>query len=174
MLGIFLALPIGAPAQAPAPAPAGVLYDFETDLEGWRADWGCTEGGPETSQAQAHKGKSSIVCHHKFGKGDESAAVTVTFDEPKNLTGSKLSAWIFLPEHSGTWQAQIYVRSGEDKTPVFSRMKDGLKAGWNQVVMSSGEMPDAGDVQEMGVQVKNWNAKRSLEFFVDEIEIVPE
>jgi hypothetical protein len=172
---IFASLPFAAPGQAPDAAGKQVmLFDFENDPEGWRADWGCTEGGPDVSPAQAHSGKSSIVCHHKFGKGEEAAAVTVTLDAPRNLKGSKLSAWVYLPEHSGPWQGQIYVRSGGDSNRVFGKLKDGLVAGWNQLQMSSDEMPDANAVEEIGVQVKNWNAKRAHEFFIDQIEIVPQ
>jgi len=150
-----------------------VLYDFEKGDEGWRADWGCSLGGPDPVTDESHRGKGAIAFTHHFEKEQESAAGSVSFDQPKNFTGyKKLTAWVYFPPKSYDWQAQIYVRSGDEAEASYGKLEQGLKEGWHQLTIESQDILDIASVKAVGVQVKNWTIDREMRFCIDEVEAI--
>lgn len=159
--------------QLPAQQPGGsmLLVDFEDNTDGWKIDWGCSSGGPEMVTGEAHHGKSSAAFMHQFGKEQESAAGCMVFDEAKNFTGyKKLSVWVFFPDKTYDWQAQLHVRCGDLQDVAFGKLEEGLKAGWHQITMDAQDIPDITSVKEIGIQVKNWTFDRELKFHIDQLE----
>ena len=160
------------PGDAQAPDKSILLFDFEEDTQEWKLDWESQDADPQVSVAQAHHGKKSISYAHHFKPDQKAVGCVVTLRDPKDCSAfGELRGWIYIPEHN-EWQAQMYVRSGDDWTLSWGRLQEGLKHGWHQVEIKISSITNPTQVKDIGIQLKNWDLEGDVTFYVDQVEAV--
>ena len=160
------------PLTPSSPSPAKiVLYDFEQSTDGWQADWGCDGAALASSELRAYRGRNALVCTHQFESGHESAAVSIGLITPKDLSGyTGLSAWLWIPDESGSWQAQLYLRTDSDEVIHWGPLHRLSHPGWNQVTFPTGPVGESRRrVTGLGVHVKRWGATGTASVYVDDV-----
>ena len=163
---------MSVPANAQAPNKSVLLFDFEQDTEEWRVDWDSLDAGPQVSESQAHHGKKSIAYAHRFKPDQQTVGGVVTFKAPRDFSEfEELSGWVYIPEHDD-WQAQMYVRSGDDWTLNWGRLYEGLKRGWNRVEIKIASIGKPTEVKDVGIQIKNWNVEADVTLCIDQVEAI--
>jgi hypothetical protein len=157
---------------AAAGAANVILYDFETDAEGWATEWGA-KSEPVQSTKFARHGTGSLLFEHEFGKKNETAGVRIQFPAPRDFATDSgfagFSAWIFIPI-GDEWEAQMYIHNGENWDWSEGQLYKKLEPGWHQLFIRPEQIQDAGKIRDIGIQVKNFKLAGKASVFIDQVE----
>ncbi len=171
LTAIFL---LGALAGAQAKSKDWILYDFETDTEGW-VNEPKNPIKPVHSTNEAHNGRGSLCCVYPFkkGKGVDTVDVQVKPEQPIDCSPKEckgLAAWIYV-EKGQQVVASMYTQSGpawlwKQGPQVTSQGKR-----WVQVLLPKSDIVVPSDVRCLGIYIYNSREGESP-VYIDQIEAV--
>ena len=152
-----------------------VLFDFEEDTQGWENE-SPTPAPVQISGARARHGKSSLVVKHFFTKDNKIMQCRVKegfeHDVTKIAGFAGYSAWIYIPNGLGNWEAKMFVRSGEDWKWGEGVTEKHLEPGWHKVLIPVDKITHPNLVQDMGVEVINYTEKIESLICIDDVEMI--
>lgn len=161
-------------AAVTACAEDQLLYDFENNNEGWTSEWGAKQDPTSDTHFSKH-GKASLKVHHHFKKKDDNVGVRILFESPKDFTTipgfGGFSAWVYFPG-GDCWETQIYTHTGDDWEWCNGKLHKDLQPGWHQIFITPEEIPNAKQIRDIGIQVKNFKIDQDTAFYVDRIEAI--
>jgi hypothetical protein len=155
-----------------------IIHDFETDTEGWENE------APNPVLAtrgtnMVHHGAGALSFTFDFKKGSPNLHVRCKEGYPKNYsmytTFRGFTAWVYIARPTATtkienFEVQMFVRSGESWQWTTGDLNTELGLGWVRVDIRSDQIFDVGNIQDIGIQVRNHINDLKVTVYIDQVE----
>lgn len=159
-----------------AAAKSVMLYDFETDVQGWENEVDPATGSSapaELSRGRARSGTSSLAFDFHFGKGARILHCRVKEGFQKDMSDERFqgfSAWVFIPSGLPNWEIKMFVRSGPTWAWGEGKTLKGLQPGWHRVDIGRDKIQYPGMIQDLGVEIMNFFEDIETTIYIDQVE----
>ncbi|MEM2941157.1 MAG: hypothetical protein QW304_06380 [Thermoproteota archaeon] len=162
--------PKPTPTPTPTPVFGEVLFDFETDTQGWDVDPNVGQGALTSAMWTVEKAYHGAGCLKTYFDASNGAAggVCVYFAEGNlaDFQDKLLSVWVWVPQDA---KAQIFMQSAtwDWKNSAAINLAGG---SWTQVTWDLGgeDITWENAVRKLGVQIGQWNvAAWSGDLYID-------
>jgi hypothetical protein len=152
-----------------------LLYDFEGAADGWENE-SAAPVVPQIVCDRARHGNCALAFTYTFSPTSRILHCRVKDGFPRDCSPSEFrgfSAWVFIPAPSKSWEARMFVRTGQNWTwqPGLS-VKD-LMPGWHRVQIRREEIDALQNIQDMGVHViLNSPETKTAQILIDQVEVI--
>lgn len=152
-----------------------LLFDFEGDVQGWENEAQVPDPAG-LAMDKARHGSSSLAFTHQFTPSFPTLQCRVKEGFPRdvsNLVGFQgFSAWVYIPNERGVWEARMFVRSSDEWKWAEGKPAKSLQAGWHRVEILAKDIFDRESIQDLGVQIMHFGGETEDMICIDQVEIM--
>ncbi|WP_433943845.1 glycosyl hydrolase [Paenibacillus sp. SN-8-1] len=162
------ALPEGDSGSGSSGHAPGILYDFETDTQGWTIDQNNASAGTltVTSDVYAHGEKALQSTFNLGGTSFELKNETAL-----DLTGLKAST-VKVKLSAGTAKARLYIKTGSGWKWFDSGMVNVDASDFATITLPLDTVTDLNQIQSMGLKFESFTGTGESTVYVDEVNLV--
>lgn len=151
---------------------AAILYDFDTDAQGWSVDWNYT--GPIQVESPSRNSNGAIYYITNIDAVNTSSGARIVYPESGRdfSVYDYFSGWVYLPIYApADLTAEMYMHSGPEWKWASGRNVPLVPGAWTQVKLTKSQIEGwGGDItraRSLGIQVKRANTDYTGEVYYD-------
>ena len=172
LLVLALFLPV---LQVPADV---ILHSFEEGTEGWENE-SASPVQPYRDTNMVHHGLSSLAFNFHFAKTNSILHVRCKEGYPKDFSASPtfrgFTAWVYISRGETSlkienFEIQMFARSGETWQWTTGDVNSEIGLGWVKVDIRRDQIFDVGQIQDIGIQVRNRINDLKATVYIDQVE----
>nr|WP_221886015.1 glycosyl hydrolase [Paenibacillus zeisoli] len=162
----------GSGSDSSAHAP-GILYDFESDTQGWglnSSENKASAAAPEVTAAEHSEGAQALKSTFTLGTG----SFELKNDTALDLTGLK-SITVKVKLSAGKAKARLYIKTGSNWSWFDSGVPDTANvdsAGFATITLSLDSVTDLNQVKSMGLKLESFEGSGDSAVYMDEVTLV--